>query len=296
MVDILCIGEPLFELNEQPDGSFLPGCGGDVSNVCIAAARQQAYVGLIANIGADTFGETLQETWRREGVSTKYVTSKPGEDTGIYFVQHDANGHKFLYCRKGSAASRMTRKDTPQSAIADASLIYASGISLAVSGELRDATRHAIEIAVANGRAVAFDPNLRTALWSLDEARVVTHEVMKHCDIALPGLDDARALTGHTSPEEIVRFYHSLGARIVALTLGADGVAVSCGDGVKAIPGEAVETVDATGAGDCFNGVFMAAWLRSGNAVEAAATANRAAARSTTAFGAVTAPNMTLSS
>ncbi|XYK79744.1 MAG: sugar kinase [Labrenzia sp.] len=296
MVDLLCIGEPLFELNEQPDGSILPGCGGDVSNVCIAASRQQAYVGLIANIGADTFGEKLQETWRREGVSTKYVTSKPGEDTGIYFVQHDANGHKFLYRRKGSAASRMTREDIPQSAIADASLVYASGISLAVSGELRDATRHAIEIAVANGRAVAFDPNLRTALWSLDEARAMTHEVMKRCDIALPGLDDARALTGHTSPEEIVRFYHSLGARVVALTLGADGVAVSCGDGVKIIPGEAVETVDATGAGDCFNGVFMAAWLRSGKAVEGAAIANRAAAHSTTAYGAVTAPRMTLSS
>ena len=37
--DVVSLGEPLYELNRQPDGRFLPGIGGDTLNVAVAAAR-----------------------------------------------------------------------------------------------------------------------------------------------------------------------------------------------------------------------------------------------------------------
>ena len=40
MIDILCLGEPLLEFNEQQPGQYVRSIGGDVSNVAVAVARQ----------------------------------------------------------------------------------------------------------------------------------------------------------------------------------------------------------------------------------------------------------------
>ncbi|MFS4582791.1 sugar kinase [Phaeobacter sp. C3_T13_0] len=287
MFDLLCLGEPLFELNAQPDGSFKSGFGGDISNVAIAAARQGVKSGIISRVGDDQFGKELCSLWARETVCAKHVAIVPGQDTGVYFVFHHNDEHHFRYRRKGSAASQMTARDLPNSAISKAKIFYSSGIGLGVSESLSEAVFHATAVARSADVTIAFDPNLRTALWSLDKARDVTHDLMRHCDIALPGLDDARKLTGLNSPDEIVTFYHELGAKIVALTLGSDGVVVSENGRVATIPGEDVVAKDATGAGDCFNGIFLANYMEHGNIIKAAEQANRGAALSTTGFGAV---------
>lgn len=54
--ELLCIGEPMLEFNQQPplpDGRviYVQGFGGDSSNVAVAAARQGAQVGYITAIG-----------------------------------------------------------------------------------------------------------------------------------------------------------------------------------------------------------------------------------------------------
>ncbi|WP_282170032.1 sugar kinase [Ruegeria atlantica] len=287
MTDLICLGEPLFELTACPDGSFKGGFGGDVSNVAVAAARQGTKVALITRIGGDQFGKKLRSLWSREGVNHEHVEMASGEDTGLYFVFHNDDGHHFVYRRKGSAASRMLPNQAPNDAISGARMFYTSGISLGGSPELRSTTLHSIQTAYRSGTPFAFDPNLRTALWPLDKARQVTHDVMKRCNIALPGLDDARQLTGLHSPGEIISFYHNLGADIVALSLGADGVSVSEGQGIHTIPGVMVKAVDATGAGDCFNGIFLSAYLKSKDVLKSAELANQGAARSTTGYGAV---------
>ena len=46
---IYCLGEPLVEFNQQPDGLFKTGFGGDVSNVAVAAARLGAQAGVALN-------------------------------------------------------------------------------------------------------------------------------------------------------------------------------------------------------------------------------------------------------
>lgn len=287
MVDILCLGEPLFELNAQPDGSFKPGYGGDVSNVAVAAARQGADVGLISRVGDDPFGAELLDLWQREAVNAEHVPVMQNQNTGLYFVFHDDEGHQFIYRRHGSAASQLEAADIPERGISGSRIFYTSGITLAVSSSLRSAAFHALNIAKNSGTTVAFDPNLRTKLWELQQARVITHCFMCRCDIALPGLDDARKLTGLQSPESIIGFYHNLGAKVVALTLGADGVAVSDGDSLAIIAGTPVDAKDATGAGDCFNGIFLANYLQHGDVFKSAEIANRGAALSTTGYGAV---------
>ena len=43
-VEIVTLGEPLYELNQQEDGRFLPGFGGDTMNVAVAARRPVSLV------------------------------------------------------------------------------------------------------------------------------------------------------------------------------------------------------------------------------------------------------------
>lgn len=289
MADILCLGEPLIEFNQQPTGQFLQGFGGDVSNVAIAASRQGASAGMLTQLGEDQLGGQILSLWGREGVQTEHVIRQIEGETGLYFVTHDQDGHHFIYRRRGSAASQYTPAQLPNPALKQCKIFYASGISLAISQTSREAVIKAAQIAREAGATFAFDPNLRTALWPLDKARPVTHNVMTQCDIALPGLDDARQLTGLNAPEDIVRFYRDLGAETVALTMGHEGVLISNGETNHFCRPMHVEAVDATGAGDCFNGAFLAAILRGMSPYEATKWANVAAALSTCGYGAIAA-------
>ena len=100
------------------------------------------------------------------------------------------------------------------------------------------------------------------------------------------GLDDARLLTGHDAPDDI-DVYLKLGAEIVALTLGKAGTLIATSDKRAVIPAFSVDAVDATAAGDTFDGAFLAEILAGRDAFAAGLYANAAAALSTTGYGAV---------
>ncbi|MES0827164.1 sugar kinase [Ruegeria sp. SCP11] len=285
--DILCLGEPMLEFNQQPDGNYLPGHGGDTSNCAIAAARQGASVGYVTRIGADTFGNSFMDLWQAEGVDTSTVRQVTDAHTGVYFVTHGANGHEFSYFRAGSASSRMAVEDLPETALRSAKILHVSGISQAISYTAADAVFAAIKIVKEAGGLVSYDTNLRLKLWPIERARAVTHAAMAQCDIALPGLDDATQLTGLTDPDAIADFYLDLGAKIVALTLGAEGTLVVTPERRERVKGRRVEAVDATAAGDTFDGAFLSRIVAGDDPFRAARYANAAAALSTQGFGAV---------
>ena len=189
--------------------------------------------------------------------------------------------------RAGSAASRIGESDLPVDRIRATKILHASGISQAISSSAADAVFAAIDVARDAKRLVSYDPNLRLKLWPLRRARAIIHEAMGLCDIALPGLDDGLALTNLEKPDAIVDFYLRLGARVVVLKLGKAGAIAATAKKRERIAARAVAAVDATGAGDCFDGAFLAEFVRHGDPFVAARFANVAAALSTLGYGAV---------
>ncbi len=119
-------------------------------------------------------------------------------------------------------------------------------------------------------------------------ARAIIHEAMRACDIALPGLDDAEHLTGLRDPDAIASFYLDLGARVVVVKMGRGGALAATSKERERIYSHVIKAVDATGAGDCFDGAFLAEYVRHGDPFAAARFANVAAALSTLNYGAVT--------
>jgi 2-dehydro-3-deoxygluconokinase len=127
----------------------------------------------------------------------------------------------------------------------------------------------------ARGGLTAFDPNIRPTLWaSADEMRTA----LMACPtaIVLPSFDDEAALFGDASPDATVARWRAAGADEVVVKNGGGPVTVWAkglnGDEPLTIAVARMRPFDSTGAGDAFNGGYLAARL-TGHAPDAAARA-----------------------
>ena len=290
--DVVALGEAMLEFNQTQSAPpmYLQGFGGDTSNAAIAAARAGARVAYLSRLGQDHWGHLLMQLWAREGVDTSGVVRDAQAPSGVYFVSHDERGHHFSYARAGSAASRMQPADVQThwaGLIGQSHWLHLSGISLAISPSACDAGFAAMHAARAQGTRLAFDSNLRLSLWPLDRARACIAEAVRLCDLFLPSMDDMTALTGLQQPDEVLDWSHARGAQLVVLKLGAEGAIVSDGQQRIRIDPVRVQSMDATGAGDCFAGNLLARLCQGDDLTRAARYANAAAALSVQGQGAV---------
>jgi 2-dehydro-3-deoxygluconokinase len=292
--DIIAIGEPMLEFNAEEEGAlsevgrFVVGWGGDTSNFCIAASRAGSRVGYLTRLGEDEFGESFLNLWQREGIDVSRIVKDPDAFTAAYFISRKGRQHYFTYFRRDSAASRMTPGFLPKDYIAGAKLLHVSGISQAISQSACDTVFAAMGIARAAGRLVSYDPNFRPKLWPLDRARAVIHETCRQADLIFPSLDDARQLTGLTTAEEIAKFYFGLGPKVVVIKLGAEGALLATAEGLRTFPPYKIDSIDMSGAGDTFDGAFVAGYLAGRPVQECMRFANAAAAITTSGLGCVT--------
>ncbi len=287
--DIVALGEPLIEFNLVDPGSsaYVQGFGGDVSNAAIAAARQGARVAIVSRVGADRFGEQLFDLWTREGIDTRAVARDPQASTGIYFTSHTAQGEVLSYLRAGSAASRLSPDNLPLDVIRHTRWLHVSGIGQAISTSACDAVFTAIAAAREAGVKVSYDSTLRLKLWPLERARATIRATAAMADVFLPNFADIVTLGGVTDAEQAMQWCLDAGARNVVLKLGRDGVMVCERGELYYLPAYQVESVDASGAGDCFVGAFLAHIADGASFRAAAGYANAAACLVTTGFGAV---------
>jgi len=284
---ILCLGEALLERVEGSAGASGLSFGGDTSNAAVAAARQGARVGFVTAVGADPGGDALLRFWKSENIDVRHVRQVQGGRTGSYHVDPDPSQRRLTYDRQGSAASRMKPEDLNEEMFRGVSWLHTSAISQAISSDAMATVRRAMELARRTGAGVSYDTNLRLALWSLDQAKAGMRQALEYTNLALPSLDDAVALVGTEDEESLLDFFLEAGAETVALRLGERGAWVATPESRYRIAAFDVEAVDSTGAGDCFDGVFLASLLKGASPDEAGRWACAAAALAVSGYGAV---------
>ena len=280
-LDVLAIGEPLYELNQQPDGRFLPGFGGDTLNAVVAASRLGARAGYMTRLGGD-----ILALWRR-GAARNRRSRDADAPSGLYFVTHADEGHVFTYRRTGSAASLMTPEMLDHDMLRDTRILHASGISQAISRSAAAAVTAAIAEAKAAGAMISYDTNYRPRLWPVAEAWPVIAAAVASADILKTSAEDCAALIGLTDPQAIADCLLRLGAGAVVVTLGRSGVLLATPGTSQMIAGYQVAAVDATGAGDAFTGAMLSELAAGRDLVQAARFGNAAAALSTLGYGAI---------
>jgi len=294
MPDIVSLGECMVELySAEPiarAGSFHKAYGGDTLNTLVAAARLGASTGYVTRVGDDPFAPFLLESWRAEGIDVSHVRLVEGFN-GLYFISLLPGGEReFTYYRRGSAASTMTPADLDPAYIGGARVLHLSGISQAISPSCRDTVLAAVRLAREQGALVSYDPNLRRKLWSsLAEARAAMQEVLPFADIVLPSApEEMTELLEVSSAEEGVERLWAAGVGMVAAKLGDKGCLLGYDGRLVAIPPFVPEAeVDATGAGDAFDGAFLHGLVSGLSPEEAARLAVVSAALSLRKRGAI---------
>lgn len=291
-VDILGLGEPLIEMVRMRDAidgrpAYVQGFGGDTSTAIIAAARQGGNTGYISAVGDDIFGAALRGLWAREGVVDTYVVTRIGDPTGVCFIDPDPAGRRFTYARRGSAASLYGSEDLPEEAIAKAKVLHLSGISLAISAEMREAGLAAVKMAKSNETLVSYDLNHRPALWSVKEALEALASMVTAPDIVFASDDEAELLFGDKSLEAVADRFLEIGTRMVVAKHGAKGALLALEDKRVPIAPAASRPVDASGAGDSFAGAFLAWFVETRDPQLAAQKAAAVAAGTVSGLGAV---------
>lgn len=280
MARIICCGEGMLEFSRR-GAQWDLGYGGDTLNTAIHLARLGHDVAYLTALGEDTLSDKLRDDWQAEGLDVSLVLRHPTRNAGLYTITTDDQGERtFAYWRDSSAAREMfdlADSDQRRRAIAGCDLFYFSLISAAI---LPDNGRIAL-ILLANmvrdeGGVVAFDGNYRPRLWQNEEvAQSVRDAGIRAADIGLPTREDEGLLTGDEDVDAIAAHWQGLGCVETVVKLGAEGCRLPNGDIVR--PGQVLQPVDTSGAGDAFNAGYLDARLR-GRGQEEAARAGHALA------------------
>jgi sugar/nucleoside kinase (ribokinase family) len=297
-VSVLCLGEAIVDLFcERPVAglaeadSFVPHCGGAVANAAVAAARYGAEASLAGGVGEDAWGEWLEQRLRSEGVGLRWFARMPGFPTPLAFVLVNAAAEPdFIVYGEAIEAGILSLEAGLEEAIASHDAVLFGSNTLLGARE-RALTLRAREVALATGKHVLFDPNLRMSRWR-DGAEPVetTAAVLEGTTLLKVNREEAELLTGRADPAEGAERLVEMGARLVAVTLGPEGALLRGAANADA-PGVPARAIDTTGAGDVVTGVLAAALSSSGFSPQAAADAlgpaMTAAARATEGWGAL---------
>jgi 2-dehydro-3-deoxygluconokinase len=215
------------------------------------------------------------------GIGTGHIQEIKGRRPGLYMIHQAGGDRHFTYWRGQSAAKLLADDhDALDTALAGADLIYFSGITLAIlAPRARGALMKAIVTARNAGARVAFDPNLRPLLWTSPGIMASTLTAAATIsDVVLPTHSDEAPVFGDASTEATAQRYLDIGVEEVAVKDGANPALIatrSSKDVVRAP--KAAKVVDATGAGDSFNGAYLSGRIAGLSPREAAERAHRVA-------------------
>jgi ribokinase len=253
--------------------------GGKGANQAVAAARLGADVALIAKVGQDTFGDQAITGFEREGIRTDAIFRDAEAATGIALIIVDDNGQNLI-----AVASGANHRLTPDEIERSGNAIRNADVLLLQLEIPLDAVVRAARIAAEAGVLVILDPAPAMPLPS---------ELLRIVDYLTPNEAEASQLTGEevrdaASALHAAEHLLATGVRNVVVTLGAAGALLADSNGSIVIPTATVEAIDATAAGDAFNGALAVGLANALTPRDAAQNACFAATLSTTRLGAQT--------
>jgi sugar/nucleoside kinase (ribokinase family) len=273
-MDLVCVGDVMLDVHVA-SGALARGGdvhgrvairpGGTSANAAVWAAWAGASSAVIAAVGDDLAGTLCVEAVADRGVDVGGVVRRLSP-TGVMVVMSE-DGDRSMVADRGANA---------QLEAADVQGIEAAAVL--VSGYLfLQEPGHDIAVA-AIGSVHTPLLAVEAASWPLLEAFGVERffEETGSSDVVLANEREARVLTGADGDDAA----RALGERyrFAAVKRAANGATLIAEGRLVAADGEAVEEVEATGAGDAFDGILLSSLARGRGPEEAIARACHAGA------------------
>lgn len=240
--------------------------GGAELNTAVGLARLGRSSAWTSRLTDNSLGRLIAGRAREAGVSTRNVLFTDADRVGVYFLEHGAapRASSILYDRADSAMARVEPGMFDWPAVFDgAGWFYTTGITAALSPTAAATALEALRAAKAAGLITCLDPNYRSKLWTVDDARAWLAEAIGSVDVlvtnpedaerffGIPGADPAAAAASLAQQYELltvaltVRETPSVWRNVVSAVGHAGGRTV-------AAPAYEVEVVDRLGSGDAF--------------------------------------------
>lgn len=266
--DVLCVGEAM-ALVSPADGARLAEtqrvdltyAGAEVN-----VARHLVDLGLrtawISAVGDDPLGERIVADLAGHGVDVRWVDRRPAP-TGVFFKDPAPGGTRVHYYRSGSAASAMGTADVERWPLATARWLHTSGITPALSPSCSALVDVLLDRAADLRLPVSFDINYRPSLWLAGTAATRLRQLAQRADVVFVGLDEAAALWGVSTAEEVADHLDAV-PTVVVKDAAREAVEIDRrGSGaITRVPARPTQVVEPVGAGDAFAAGYLAALLR----------------------------------
>lgn len=259
--------------------------GGVTANNLTQVARLGASAAWIGLIGKDANAEIIKKEFIDDGMDLSGIEAVPGELSSLTWIPVDRKGDRCIYM-----FPNVTAKVTPQQIrerfaghIRRAKHFHSEASQLPLPPVLE-----AIRIAKEAGVRVLFDLDVSTTYFV--EAGLGTEaelmEVLRLTEVLKPSKAAAREITGESDPERVAKKLLTLGPKLVAITMGAEGCLIASADHLEHVPAFRVDVKDTTGAGDAYMGGLSYALLQGWDARKTGRFANACAALCCTQVGA----------
>ncbi|CAA0094226.1 2-dehydro-3-deoxygluconokinase [Halioglobus japonicus] len=285
MSDIVILGEVMIELAPLNEKRYALGAAGDTYNTACTLQGLGVDVAYVTALGSGLQADRIRTHAASHHVTLAEPDIDPLRHPGLYLISTDDAGERsFEYWRNDSAASALFKQPTTLLALLEplknTPYLYFTGITLALMNEAsQQMLLSFLHEYRSRGGTVIFDPNFRPALWpSAAEAAAAIAQVQALTDIYLPGFEEEETLFGFASIDEAAQALLNASAREVILKNGAQTCTLIADDSIREVNIEpAREVLDTTGAGDTFNGAYIAARLAHIAAIDAITFAGQTA-------------------
>ncbi len=265
MYDIITIGEILAEiLAEKKNQNFFelggtllgPFPSGAPAIAIDQAAKMGAKTTIVAKVGKDDFGLLNKNRLESSGVDISNIIETSDNTTGNAFVTYASDGsRRFIFHFKHAACGELGPNDIDDSLIKNSKILHIMGCSVTGSPSMSAAIMKAIRTAKKNNVKISFDPNIRPELLT-GETSNFFNEILESCDFLLTGKSELVKLFG--AYEKNLLELLKKKDRIIVIKDGSRGTDVYTRSEAFQVGTFPTIEVDPTGAGDCFDGTFLA--------------------------------------
>lgn len=254
-IDVFTIGELLVDMisndyDDSFDCSQYTKCfGGSPANIAMNIKRLGGNSALSSAVGNDGLGDFLINHLKNNNIDTRYI-SKVDNSTSMVLVSKSKTTPVPIFYR--GADYNLQYDDNIEYALKNCKIVHFSCWPISQKNS-RKTIEKVIYKAKENNILIGFDPNYHEMIWEKNHNGLeYIKNIISKVDIIKPSEVDAERIFGCDTPENQVKKFIDLGAKLVIMTLGKDGAIVTNGDETLTFKTFATEIVDTTGAGDAF--------------------------------------------
>ena len=233
-------------------------------------------VTFVSHVGRDHLGDFCVRALKQSGVSTRHVTRKAEEKTGVT-IALSGKRDRALVTYAGAVAT-FKADSLDEKAMSKHDHVHLTSYYLQTG--LRPSFARLLQQAKAFGLTTSFDPNSDPH----DKWEPNIDSVLRFTDVLFVNEGEAMKLTRSKTLHGALK---TLGAKVPCAVIkrGDRGATAIQNEDVFNDPGFRISAIDTTGAGDSFDAGFMSAYLRKAPVAECLRTGNACGALSALSVG-----------